>query len=262
MISLEQIFNETEFRTLKLLEIYDKDIVESMEREFNLSIPDINDTYDKKLSYLTLNLDILKYRYRLMELLKEKNYIRSSLINEIINTLCRCNYNPSSIDMILRTWLEEGSSVSTTNNLTTIMEGKKTFSFMKFTDYFAAYIKGTHLERAIMNGYLNGFCHDNAYNIGKNILPESTLITSQLTSLYGGYLYHSYVTQDGYLIDITNNCVCLKKEFDTFFNPYEIYICPAKEIDQRFEEYTKLYKPNNYYKLLQLALNEKRKTYL
>lgn len=260
MISLEQLAYETEDVALEQTEKIDREIVDIMQSEFNINFS--KEDYKYKMFQLIFNPYNIKYRYRLVQLLEEKNYNLYALLYDLVINKC-CPFNPEIFNIFnvtIESWLQEGESVTTEDGVTTINTKNKIFTFQCLHEYVADIVKGTEYEKKLLDGSLIGSCHDNAFFFS-DLFPQCDLVTIELPDWYGKYNYHSYIVQDSMILDCTYNLACPKEEFDSFFNVKDIYTCPKSEFYQRYAQYSLEHKPNDYAPLLQLALNEKRKTY-
>lgn len=259
MLSLEDMVKDEDIFSKENIEI-DRYIVNSILEKYNYP-PSLDLGARKSLLLLVVNSVYAPYKNDLFRLLEENNYSIYSLIGDLIVLRTRRNFSKESYVDLIFSELCDSFTVDDLGNCEIVKNNKK-ITFNTFTNFLSKIGENTDLEKLLLSGRAWNECHDSAYSIGKIVIPNSTIITSEMPRLYHGYFYHSYVAHNNKVYDFSNNVIYKKNEFDEFLTPHEIFSCYSSQIDDLYEKSLSDFGNNNYKKVLQLALNEKRKTYL
>ena len=101
-------------------------------------------------------------------------------------------------------------------------------------------------------------CHEATYEFIKQN-PSYQGITSLIENQFGERQYHSYVLGNEGYIDFANNVLWNPAEFDVLMQPEELNTVTGNEIEVRLCELGNDDLPDNYSKILRLAVSEQLK---
>ena len=63
-----------------------------------------------------------------------------------------------------------------------------------------------------------------------HLVTNGFAITSEMASLFGDTLYHSYFEQEDWILDIAGNTLYPKESFQNYYTPKELIRIPTSEV--------------------------------
>lgn len=257
MKTYDQILYETEEKSNFEDEFISKKIILKLNEDNDIKLPtlDYYVPYSAMLQMILINPEYLFCRNQVVQMLEENNYNWKNVVFRFISII-NDGRLPDSIRVeTIKSFksfpfcknieiLENGCIIETTEGT---IEAYKLNRLLKNEMLCKALDERTFLNR----------CHS-AVEECKLLFPATNIITSELPTLFGGIMYHSYFKDEtkGQVFDIALNTLYTGDTFNAFYNPNELLNVPSDKLDEYSNE---LPKDNKYYKVLRMALNNKIK---
>lgn len=267
MQSIEQVFEETEAKSVQRTETICKCIIKELEKKFQIDFL-VEEHYIsyrswiyQMLLYSSMISSLQTYLPTLLELLQHYQVNEMSLLSGIFNRI-----SDPIISENKRIQFE-----AALKNLPYCKSLQKAGSFYKIEANFGT-ITFYRLREQIQNvEFLNlldsknwsSECHFTMSQFYP-FFPDGDVTVSEVPALFGGYYYHSYFTlqREGLAFDIARNMILEESSLKLLYQPNELVKIPSSEFLDAVKQ-VRIKEPelekNDYYFALQLALIEKRK---
>jgi hypothetical protein len=267
MITLQDVWNQTEGKSRIETEIKCQEIIKEIEKIYNIHF-NLETDNQTKISYLNaINMILLypgytKYRKALINLLNNYHINMSSLIFYLTGIINQINLPKFAKDTFVKSISEiisqnNFSSTSTQIQFDTGFGKIHIFQFDKISNSKNLMYK---IQKEI-NSHNSLLCHE----IVKDVAPlfsSDYITTSEMPALFGNIFYHSYITlkDNQGVIDISSNTFYPNNDFTNLYHPNELLKIKANELSDVYQSFiNEETDKTEFSPLLQLALNNKRK---
>lgn len=242
----EQIFQSTEQQCRNLTKKFNSLIVKEIEQKYGIEL-NISETTEPIIDLLFTPL-----RDDVIELLYKYSCQKPEIIFALLSNFCNHNEYNEGMYIYLLSRFTKIKNYSKDGVLHSLDTDIGHIEFHKLSNI----LEDPNLISLITNGECVNKCHT-VVGVFSNIINSSNIITSLLPGRYGGNYFHSYFHNDeDLIIDMSNNIMIPKKDFDTLFKPQEIITYPSFELSQRYES---IKEKSTDAKALQIALEHMKK---
>lgn len=221
----EAIFQNTEQKCRELNQKFNTLIVKEIERRYNVQLEMDGE------SEPIIDLLFTDARNDVIELLEKHCYQKPEIIFSLIANLCNHGKYDEGMYVFLLSRFTRFKNYSK-RGITHYMDTHLgPISFQKVSEF----IDDPKVIELITSGKCVNQCHT-VTGIFAPRIEDSKVITSLLPGRYGGEYFHSYIhTDDDLVIDMSNNLITNKQDFDTYFQPKQIITYPSIELEERYE---------------------------
>ena len=242
----EQIFQNTEQKYIELNTKIDQLLIKELCQKYGIKL-NLDEEYDNVMNLLFTPLrdDVIELLY------KHSCQQPEMLFGFITNLLSHIEYDEGMYIYLISKFakLYSYKKIGKKYDLNTDLGRLK---FEKFTDC----IDNEEIIEKITQGEYKNKCHS-LIGVFHQEFPTAKVVTSLLPGRYKGNYFHSYFwTRKDFVIDISNNGIFKKDEFDNYFKPQEIITYPTSELIDRYEA---IEEKSTDAKALQIALEHMKK---
>ena len=237
----EQIFQSTEQKCRSLNEKFNSLIVKEIEARHDIKLNLRED------SEPIIDLLFTPLRDDVIELLHKYSCQKPEILLALLSNFCNHDKYAEGMYIYLISRFTKVKSYKKDGILHTLDTDMGHIAFHKFHHL----LHDPHLVELITNGECVNRCHT-VVGVFANMIDSSNIITSLLPGRYGGEYFHSYFHNDeDLIIDMANNIITPKQDFDTLFKPKEIITYPSIELEERYQS---IKEKSTDSKALQIAL--------
>ena len=221
----ERIFQSTEQKCRNLNEKFNSLIVKEIEQKYGIELNLPEDTEPIiELLFTPLRDDVI-------ELLHKYSCQKPEIIFALLSNFCNHNEYNEGLYVYLISRFAKVKNYKKDCVLHTLDTEMGHIAFHKLSNI----LEDTNVINLLNNGECINRCHT-VVGVFSNIIDSSNIITSLLPGRYGGHYFHSYFHNDeDLIIDMANNIMTPKEDFDQLFKPQEIISYPSIELAERYE---------------------------
>lgn len=260
MKTFEQVWDETEGKARIENEAMCKTIILELEQTCHIHFPvkEMNVTYGVFLQAILFNSYYMEYREKLLEIMKRYSINWTNIMFRFINIINQEGILPLEKRMMENAFKtlpyckmfekteQHGYAIETLDGIIEISQLSEVIYYPSL------------YELLYTNAFM-GCCHQ-AVDECRDYFPNTEVVTSELLTLFGDTMYHSYFKDENTneVIDLSMNTLYKNNTFDTFYRSRELQKIPSMMLD----EYLKILpeeKDGNHYKVLRLAIQNKIK---
>lgn len=221
----ELIFQNTELKCRALNDKFNALIIKEIEQKHGIKLN------LRAGSEPILDLLFTPLRDDVIELLNKYSCQKPEIILALLSNFCIHDKYNEGMYIYLISRFTKVKKYSKEGILHTLDTDNGHIAFHKFSHI----IEDPYLIELITNGECVNKCHT-VVEVFAAAIDSANIITSLLPGRYGGQYFHSYFHNDeDLIIDISNNIITPKQDFDTLFKPQEIITYPSTELEERYE---------------------------
>jgi len=261
--------HQTETKSRQETERMCKVIIQQLEELIGLNINlklgnGLNMSNLNAITTILLLPDYLQYRDLLIKLLKQNNVNERGLLLHLLGIMNQFE-TTISFDSFRNKWITSFSTLPYHQDISWDNDKiKLQTKYGNITIYrYDKIVNNSEVYKIMRTSSLANYCHSNV-GILKDYYLEDYIVTSEVPTLFGGYMYHSYFSTSEGTVDISNNMFYPNDDFNAVFQPNEILRIKSSEFAL---EYAKLVKEKGIIEssacapVLVMALNNKMKNW-
>lgn len=236
-----------------------KQLVKLTDLKFNFKS---SNTYLHIITTILLSFDYLQYRDLLIQLLKQNNVDERGLLLHLLAVMNQFE-STLSFDADRNKWITSFSTLPIHQDIA--WDNEKIRLKTKYGNFevyrYDQIVARTDIYEIILTRTLANYCHSNVGQL-KKYFPNAYIVTSEIPTLFGSYMYHSYYETNDGTIDISNNIFYPNNDFNRIFLPNEILKIKTDEFEEQYRKLViekNIYENNSVAPVLVMALNNKMK---
>lgn len=257
MKTFDEMMDETERITKNRHEYICRTIIFELEKIYHVSFPVIQNhmTYGSFVQTILFTPALTEYRPKTLDLLEQYQVDERNIVFRFLMNIHQFGL-PEQFKLSFETVFK---TLPYCKNMEKIQDGYiiETKSRVVEAYQLSKMIQNRNLYKLLEQNMFQGHCHE-AVEIGSSYFRTANIITSELTSMFGGMYYHSYFkgenTED--VIDLSTNTLYKENTFDTFYEPKELQCIPSSKLD---EYLATIPEEKKHCKVLKLAIQNKQK---